>query len=107
MTIGIGLSGAFLHIIGVGIGIGIGIGVGKWKHTITRLNKNTLNVRFYRGTSVNDLLSAGDEDIVVVVGVGDGPRFAGAHHLGRGAADRFLRRDVPHYNATIHSLDRV
>ena len=28
MTIGIGPSGTFLHIIG----IGIGIGVGQWKH---------------------------------------------------------------------------
>ena len=89
----------------IGIGIGIGIGVGQWKHTITRLNKNALNVRFYRGTSVNDLLSACDEDIVVVVGVGDGPRFSGAHHLSRRAADRFLSRDVPHYNTTIHSLN--
>ena len=30
MTIGIGPSGAFLHIIGMGIGIG----VGQWKHAI-------------------------------------------------------------------------
>ena len=62
-------------------------------------------MRFYRGTNVYDLLSAGDEDIVVVVGVGDGPRFAGAHHLSRGTADRFLSRDVPHYNTTIDSLN--
>ena len=34
MTIGIGPSGAFLHIIGIGVGIGISIGVGQWIHAI-------------------------------------------------------------------------
>ena len=49
--------------------------------------------------TTRDLLSAGDEDVVVVVGVGDGARFTGAHHLSRGPADRLLSRDVPHHHA--------